>query len=240
MEMAPSHIMMYAADQLPPTPTSIETDPRITVDLIFRVFLATILTLLTWVPFKLLYQNGEFPALVLIADVFVFNLTTVVNALIWHSDDYRLWWDGAGLCDVEVYLRAPMGTVYAASIFTIMYYLADTLKHMRVNRLDRQERRRRNWIQATIIFPVPIFQLLFTWFDLSQRYNIGTLSGCTPSFDSSWPKTVIIDIPPGQPDGSNKCADLDLYRPNLQALQGHQSDDERGPPMQRGCFIPNK
>ncbi|KAI0190281.1 pheromone A receptor-domain-containing protein [Xylaria flabelliformis] len=171
------------------------TNPGLLANLVSRVILAFASILVSWVPFRLLIRNGEFAAVVFIVDVATMNLITIVNSVIWHDDDWSTWWDGAGLCDIEVYLIAPLQTIYAASIFTIMYHLAQQVKVTGAAR-GRSERTRRNLIQAAIIFPVPLVQLIFTWFDLAQRYIIGTLIGCSAVYDASWPKILVYDAPP--------------------------------------------
>ncbi|KAI0455433.1 pheromone A receptor-domain-containing protein [Xylaria acuta] len=171
------------------------TSPGLLANLVSRVILAFAGILVSWVPLRLLMRNGEFAAVVFIIDVAVMNLITIVNSVIWHDDDWSTWWDGAGLCDIEVYLSAPLQTLYAASIFTIMYHLAQQVKITGAAR-GRGERTRRNLVQAAVIFPVPFVQLVFTWFDLAQRYIIGTLIGCSAVYDASWPKILVYDAPP--------------------------------------------
>ncbi|CAJ2510063.1 Uu.00g059630.m01.CDS01 [Anthostomella pinea] len=172
------------------------TDPGLVANLVCRVLLGIVGTLLCWVPFRLLYRNGEFAAVVLIVDVAIMNFFTILNSLIWNSDNWDSWWDGTGLCDIEVYVAGPLQTIYAASIFTVMRNLAQLVQMARVNQLGRQEKTRRNLLQAAIIFPIPLVQLLFTYFDLAQRYIIGTLIGCSAVYDSSWPKNMVYDAPP--------------------------------------------
>ncbi|KAI0481803.1 GPCR fungal pheromone mating factor [Xylaria cf. heliscus] len=171
------------------------TNPGLLANLVGRVILAVAGILVSWVPLRLLLRNGEFAAVVFIIDVAVLNLMTIVNSAIWPDDNWSTWWDGKGLCDIEVYLTAPLQTIYAASIFTIMYHLAQQVRVTGAAR-DRSERTRRNLVQAAIIFPVPLVQLVFTWFDLAQRYIIGTLIGCSAVYDASWPKIVVYDAPP--------------------------------------------
>ncbi|KAI2630818.1 pheromone A receptor-domain-containing protein [Hypoxylon sp. NC1633] len=170
-------------------------NPGLRANLVFRVLLAIVGTALCWVPFRTLWSSGDIAALVLIADVALMNLITVVNSLLWNSDDWDTWWDGTGLCDIEVYLWTPLQTIYAASIFAIIRQLAQQVKLARNTQNTRRDRVKRALIQAAIIFPIPIFQLLFTWFDLAQRYNIGTLIGCMVVLDNSWPRIVVYEVP---------------------------------------------
>ncbi|KAI1374970.1 pheromone A receptor-domain-containing protein [Hypoxylon crocopeplum] len=170
-------------------------NPSLRANMVFRVLFAIIGTILCWVPFRLLWRNGDIAAVVLIADVALINLFTVLNSLIWNSDNWDAWWDGAGLCDIEVYLWRPQQTVYAACIFAIIRQLANQVKLVPTTRPTRRERTRNALVQAAIIVPIPVFQLIFTWFDLAQRYNIGTLIGCLAMFDNSWPRIVVYDVP---------------------------------------------
>ncbi|OTA93239.1 hypothetical protein M434DRAFT_73414 [Hypoxylon sp. CO27-5] len=170
-------------------------NPGLRANLVFRVLLAIIGTALCIVPFKLLWRNGDFAAVVLIVVVALMNFFTVINSLIWNSDNWDNWWEGTGLCDIEVYLWIPLQTIYAAAIFAIIRQLAHQVKLARATELSRKERSRRVLIQAVIIFPIPLIQLLFTWFDLAQRYNIGALIGCMAIFDNSWPRFIVYDAP---------------------------------------------
>ncbi|KAI1417504.1 pheromone A receptor-domain-containing protein [Hypoxylon sp. FL1857] len=187
------------AAPLPDSSTSLdrryEPNPSLQANLAFRVILAIIGTALCLVPFRLLWRNGDFAAVVLIVDVALMNFFTVLNSLIWHSDNWDEWWSGAGLCDIEVYVSVPLETIYAAAIFEVIRQLAQQVKLARATELTRKERNRRVLIQAAIIFPIPLVQLLFTWFDLAQRYNVGTIIGCMAVFDNSWPRFVVYDAP---------------------------------------------
>ncbi|KAI0131609.1 pheromone A receptor-domain-containing protein [Hypoxylon sp. NC0597] len=170
-------------------------NPSLQANLVFRVLLAIIGTILCIVPFRLLWRNGDFAAVVLITVVALMNFFTVLNSLIWNSDNWDNWWKGTGLCDIEVYLWTPLQTIYAGAIFAIIRQLAQQVKLARTSELSRKERSRRVLIQAAIIFPIPLIQLLFTWFDLAQRYNIGAVIGCMVVFDNSWPRFIVYDAP---------------------------------------------
>ncbi|KAI1102984.1 pheromone A receptor-domain-containing protein [Jackrogersella minutella] len=172
-----------------------DPNPQLQANMAFRVIFAIIGTALCWVPFRLLWRNGDFAAVVLIIDVALMNFFTVLNCLIWHNDNWDNWFLGAGLCDIEVYLFQPLETVYAGSIFVIVWQLAQHVKLARASQPSRKERKKRAQIQAAVIFAVPVLQLLFTWFDIAQRYNIGTLIGCIVILDSSWPRFLIYDSP---------------------------------------------
>ncbi|RDW74314.1 uncharacterized protein DSM5745_06976 [Aspergillus mulundensis] len=53
-------------------------------------------------PLVLHWKNRNFPAAIMMAWFIVLNIFSVANAFIWPTDDFANWWDGAGLCDIEV------------------------------------------------------------------------------------------------------------------------------------------
>lgn len=186
-------VVQPISDLLDPYATS---TPGLAANQICRIILALVGNLLCWVPFRLLARNGEFVAVIFIGDVMVINLFTIFNASIWPNDDWNSWWDGTGYCDVQTYLLLPMQCLYAACIFAIMRNLAQRLRLRRVNNLSQPERRRQHLMEALIIFPVPIIQLALTWFLLTNRYVIGTITGCYGMFDQSWFKIFVLIFPP--------------------------------------------
>ncbi|XXH04974.1 ssDNA-binding protein, mitochondrial [Hypoxylon texense] len=164
-------------------------------NLVLRIFLAVVTTILSLVPLRLASQNGELAPAALIITIGIINLFTALNSAIWRTDDYTGWWNGAGLCDLEVYLQAPLYTAYAASIFAISRRVAQQVKIAHIAQPSREERARAARVQAATIFLIPLAQLAFTFFDISQRYKIGTLVGCLPVYDVSWPRVVLYEAP---------------------------------------------
>lgn len=200
-------------------PAVLPLNPKLLTNLIARVFLAILGTLLCWVPLRVLGRNGEFAATVLIATVCALNAITVINSLTWRSDDWTQWPSGRGLCDLEVYLLVPLDTMYAAAVFAVVRRLAGQVRLSSGSSSSGQQlppahshaslgaatvvRRTawRQWIrsilgQAAIIFAIPLVQVVFTYFDLAQRFVVGTLVGCSAVYDNSLPKLLVFDVPP--------------------------------------------
>ncbi|RYP13530.1 hypothetical protein DL765_006852 [Monosporascus sp. GIB2] len=193
---------MATPDPTTPLPDHPPTSPKLLTNLVARVLLATLGTCLCWVPLRLLARNGEFAAVVLTATVCVLNLATVVNSLLWRSDDWRSWPSGRGLCDLEVYLLQPLNTAYAAAVFALVWRLAGQVRPATALPAPaaasrrRALRRRAVLVQALVIFSVPVVQVAFTWFDIAQRFVVATLVGCSAVYDNSWPKVLVFDVPP--------------------------------------------
>lgn len=167
----------------------------LTTNLICRVVFSALSNMLMWVPLKLLHRNGEFAAVVFIIITMIYNAFTGINALIWRNDDTSSWWLGQGYCDVYVYINYPMTTVYTACVFANMRRLADKISLMRADSPSLHERRRRNLIEALIIFSVPLLQVAWTYPTSVHRYYILTLSGCTWWPSQTWPTVAFFTIP---------------------------------------------
>ncbi|KAI1644520.1 pheromone A receptor-domain-containing protein [Daldinia loculata] len=167
----------------------------IQVNLVLRVLFAIIGTGLCWPPLRTLWRYGDLPGVTLIIVVAIMNFFTVLNAMIWSNDNWDDWWDGKGLCDLQVYLSTPMKTIYAATILVTVYELSKKFNVRRAIQLHSREDRYRELKQALVIFAVPFIQLVMTYFTISQRYKVGTLIGCIAEYDNSWPKIIFFDVP---------------------------------------------
>ncbi|OAA37259.1 a-pheromone receptor PreA [Cordyceps fumosorosea ARSEF 2679] len=166
----------------------------LTANLVTRVALAVVANLVCLVPLRLLYRNGEFAATVLIVVIEVKNVFTILMALLWQTDDVEAWWPGYGLCDAEPFVYNGCAGVFVTCLLAIMRNLAHQVGVMRANPMTVRERRRRNLIQALIIFPLPLVQLAFTWPLTARRYAVGTLMGCSWVPSSTWPFLVFFVI----------------------------------------------
>lgn len=125
------------------------------------------------------------------------NLMNFVNALIWPKDDMQNWWHGQVLCDIEVKIMVAgyIGTV--ASLMCVMRNLAKALD-VRSSNLRRAgaRQRRQTVIDCLLCFGTPTYMAMIHYVVQPSRYYIFAISGCTTSFDSSWPKLVLVFIWP--------------------------------------------
>ncbi|EMR63238.1 putative pheromone receptor protein [Eutypa lata UCREL1] len=173
-------------------PAVLPLNPKLLTNLIARVSLAILGTLLCWVPLRVLGRNGEFAATVLIATVCALNAITVINSLTWRSDDWTQWPSGRGLCDLEVYLLVPLDTMYAAAVFAVVRRLAGQVRLSSGSSSSGQQlppaHSHASLGAATVV--------VFTYFDLAQRFVVGTLVGCSAVYDNSLPKLLVFDVPP--------------------------------------------
>lgn len=162
------------------------TNPALQANLFFGVFLGSIAVLLSFVPARLLWRNGEFAATVFCVDNVIRNIGYVINALIWRDDNVATWWAGYGWCDLQVYINFALDTAFNVCLFEIMRSLYQKVGLNRATSLTTSERRREILISAAIIFTFPIVQVVLTFFLMVRRYNITTLVGCTTMYHFDW------------------------------------------------------
>lgn len=161
-----------------------------------REVFGVLAVLLCWVPFRLLLRNGEFAAVVFISVNVVLMVIAVINAAIWHDDNLDAWWPGYGWCDLVAYISGPLVAAYAASIFAIMQNLATQVGMLRASPLTAGEKRRRNLVQAAIIFTIPLIDVAANYPFFVQRFLVIPLSGCNSLYDNSLPVVLLYYIWP--------------------------------------------
>ena len=155
------------------------TNTSLLVNVIIRVIFSFIAVGACWVPMRLLWKNRELAGTTLAIVVIILNLRDAINPLIWHNDDIEHWFRGYGWCDLQIYTVMPLQTLYAASVFCIMNNLASQVALNRVTGLTSSEKRRKFIFQSLILFPVPLLQVILTYFVQIKRYDISAVIGCS-------------------------------------------------------------
>ncbi|PBP19916.1 pheromone receptor a [Diplocarpon rosae] len=151
--------------------------------------------LITYLPLRSFYRVKNIAACSIIFVVNVVNLMTLINTLIWPSDDWTTWWLGYGVCDVEVLLRFPITLALITSLCCLSKGLADALdtEHAVFNQTKAQRRRK---VIADVLFcwAVPVMQMALHYVVQAGRYMIAPVFGCADQQDNSWPMLVIFSI----------------------------------------------
>jgi len=177
-----------------PTPDPV-TYPTLMLNLALRTTLGFLAIMACLVPLRLLYRNGEFAAIVFVVNNLGLCLINTVNALIWHDDNMDNWYLGWGYCDLHPYVYVPMLTLFTTSVLAQARSMTEKVSLVRVSPMTRRERRIHNWVQALIMFPIPIIQLAWMYPLTAQRYVITTLVGCDWRVHGSWPWLVFYILP---------------------------------------------
>lgn len=157
--------------------------------------LAFLSILFTIPPLAWHLKNRNVAACSLIFWVTLANLFVFVNALIWPTDDVKSWWNGVGLCDIEVKLTWAFSVGACGSLACIMRNLA---RVMDVDRgaiiLTRAQKKRQALIDLVWCFACPIYVMAVDYVVQFRRYYIFTIAGCTPAVDNSWATVFLIMI----------------------------------------------
>ena len=148
-------------------------------------------------PFVWHCQKRHLAQASLIGWLLVLNLINFLNAVIWPRDDYINWWNGEGLCDIEVRLMVGAMIAVPGSVTCIMRDLANVMdtKRMSASTMD-QNRGRKMIIDVLLCVGLPIWYMIIFFTVHTGRYYIFSIQGCYFPLDSSWVSVALIMIWP--------------------------------------------
>ncbi|KAI2672737.1 hypothetical protein DTO027I6_3983 [Penicillium roqueforti] len=142
-------------------------------------------------------KNRNFPATSLIFWSILLNLFNIINSLIWPTDDVASWWDGAGLCDIEVKFMAAGYVGIPGSLACIFRSLAIVLDTDRATLVpSRGQRWRNQCMEILFCVAVPVSAMITHIIWQKSRYLLFAISGCVNNFDESWVSLVFAWIWP--------------------------------------------
>ncbi|KAG0652332.1 Pheromone a factor receptor [Hyphodiscus hymeniophilus] len=149
------------------------------------------------IPLTMLWQVRSLPAVTLIGTVMVYVTWTFINVCIWPRDDFAVWWNGVGLCDIIATLRTPMFSLLALAVCILTRDLsrAVDVDHPRLFESAAQ-RRRRIITDVLCIFGLPTLQVPLHYLVQYNRFSIIAIYGCVDLLDDSWPKIVLLSMWP--------------------------------------------
>lgn len=116
-------------------------------------------------------KNRNFPASSLICWSILLNLFNIINSLIWPTDDVASWWDGAGLCDIEVKFMAAGYLGVPGSLACIFRSLAIVLDTDRATLVPSKGQRWRNrFMEILFCIAVPVIAMITQIIWQKSRY----------------------------------------------------------------------
>ncbi|CAF9916503.1 MAG: a-factor receptor [Alectoria fallacina] len=174
-----------------------ESTFTVTPNAVVVPILALITLIIDTPPFVWHVRNHNLAASSLVFWVLISNLMNFINPLIWPTDDMQHWWHGQILCDIEIKLQMAVNFGVVGSMACIMRNLAKALdtEHT-VLSPSKAQRRTQTIVSCLFCFGGSIYVMLVHYIVQPNRYYILALSGCTSSFDNSWPKLVLVFIWP--------------------------------------------
>lgn len=143
------------------------------------------------------FRNRNIGATSLIAWLVVLLFFNFINAIIWPTDDWHTWYNGVGLCDVEVKIQVAASVALPASFACILRALAAVMDVEKTKLVQtKAERRRAYAIDLSCCLGLPLLEMLFHYIVQPFRYYIWSISGCGAVVDSSWLAVFLIIVPP--------------------------------------------
>ncbi|KAK1820433.1 a-factor receptor [Friedmanniomyces endolithicus] len=194
--MAPiSTLFTRQAAAVPSTPTTPTTAPYPAAIALATLSLLVILLLLS--PMSWHLRNRNVGATFLVAWTILINLQTLINALLWPHDDIALWYNGAGLCDVEVKVQIAFSVAAPAALAAVLRALANALDTSRATLVKSRAQRIRDYVvDLSFCLGFPALQMLFHYIDQPTRYLLFGIAGCEASVSKTWVMILLMDVPP--------------------------------------------
>ncbi|KAL6233861.1 hypothetical protein BDW75DRAFT_231651 [Aspergillus navahoensis] len=149
--------------------------------------LSAIAIIATASPLVLHWMNRNFPAAIMMGWFILLNLFNIINAFIWPTDDVDNWWDGAGLCDIEVKMLISAYVAIPGSLVCIFRSLACVLDTSRATLVpSKRQRWATRFMEVLFCVVVPLLAAVTHLIYQGNRYFIFAVSGCVSSLDQSW------------------------------------------------------
>ncbi|KAI5309422.1 a-factor receptor [Ascosphaera atra] len=148
-------------------------------------------------PLILHYRHRNFPAIILVTIALLDDLVRVVNALLWPTDNVTKWWNGRGLCDVEVHYLAFATPCMGGCLTCILTSLAQALNpRKRTVGASKTQRRWKRAYEVTWCVVLPGIATVMMYFAQDVRYVILGIEGCAASYQQSIATLFLVQIWP--------------------------------------------
>ena len=142
-------------------------------------------------------SSRAWAGLFLLGWIFVYNILSFVEGIIWSGEDVEQWIDGTGYCDVSSSLKTifPIGVL--GSMIGICRFLSAS---MRDNISQEEKGQRDMWKEILadgfLSLFLPALFIILTFIVEEPRYSIVGVLGCRSIIDQSWPAIVLYFIWP--------------------------------------------
>ena len=192
-------MLIVSRDTPPAIAMANSTDPstRVYLAAVLLATLSLIFMLLITPPLLWHFRNRNIGATVLVAWVIVLLLFTFVNAILWPNDDISSWYNGSGLCDVEVKVQVASQVAFPASMACVLRALAAVMDTDNTTLMQsKAQRRRRYMIDLSWCVGFPLLQMLLHYVVQTRRYYIYGIAGCVPAVSPSMVTIFLLAVPP--------------------------------------------
>lgn len=183
----------YTTRQAPPADN---TSSQVYLSAVLLSTASLIIMLLIIPPMIWHFRNRNIGATVLVAWSTILLFFNFINAIIWPNDNISNWYNGVGLCDIEIKLQIASQVALPAALACILRALAAVLDTDRATVVQTKAMRRRNYmIDLACCFGAPVLQMIFQYIVQSRRYYIYGISGCLAAVSNSWLTIFLLGVP---------------------------------------------
>jgi len=138
------------------------------------------------------FSQGNVAAGSLILWMTMLNFFNSINPLIWPRDNVLEWWNGNGLCDIEVHIKvcAVVATTSCAAV--IARKLAGVMDTRNITVApSRNTRITERVLEVWWCWGFPLVLTALYYIAQPSRYFIFAISGCVAAYDTSWPSIIV-------------------------------------------------
>jgi len=165
---------------------------------VLLAILSAIAVLINLPPLFWHVKNRNIAAALLVGWLVINNFFNFLNATIWPNDNTtHNFYDGVGLCDIEVKIMVARSTALPATTFCILKSLADV---MNTNKLSlaksKAQRVRAMALDLGFGLGLPAITMILHYIIQPWRYAIVGISGCQPGFYEHPLSIIFMVVPP--------------------------------------------
>jgi pheromone a factor receptor len=142
------------------------------------------------------YFNWKVPGrpwatLILIGWVFLLNLLSFIDSIVWSSNDPDTWWDGKVYCDINSRIKSAFPIGVPGATIGICRFLAAATDPDPSQRDLKHTQTRRNMLDLFLGVILPIIEMPLKFIVTPKRYIIIGIVGCSGWTDDSWPSILL-------------------------------------------------
>lgn len=164
---------------------------------IFVAVFSALLCLLLVPPLVWHSRNRNIAGVALVIWTIIPSFMDSINSIIWSNDDTQNWYNGHGLCDVEVKLIVAISTGHSTATMCILRDLANVLNTERTVVMPTKSQRQRAYaLDVFWCLVIPIITMIAHVLVQPNRFYVFGISGCTASSDGTWVSLVLLYMPP--------------------------------------------
>ncbi|RMX86092.1 hypothetical protein D0869_03335 [Hortaea werneckii] len=191
--MAPTSTMFARAAE----PTGSNPEELVYTSAIVLAFFSLLVIFLIIPPLVQHWRNRNIGATLCVFYAMIMNLMAFINAVLWPNDDFEHWYNGNGLCDVEVKLQIAWSVAAPATLVCVLRALANAMDTDRLRLSKTKAQRWRGYaVDLTLCVGIPLLSMIFHFIVQSNRYFLYGISGCMPSASQTYLTVGLIYIPP--------------------------------------------